>query len=208
MICAQCEKEFEIDWRRDKRSSKGPCRFCSPACSRAHAKIAILDTDWKENISKAMKGRPGKPQSEATKLKLRLQSLQRYENGWETRAGRCKKIKYISPTAGEVLLDGSWELAVAQYLDASQLQWERNKKRFPYIDEHSKPSTYCPDFFVSSWKSYLEVKGYETLKDTLKWKQFPEPLIVWKRADLVLRGVKFTSSGKALLAINEDKNVY
>ena len=144
-----------------------------------------------------MRGKPGRPQAESTKLKLRSQALQRYENGWEVKAGRCKKIKYVSPIAGEVLLDGSWELATAQYLDSLQLHWERNKKRFSYINEQGKLSTYCPDFFVRSWESYLEVKGYETRKDKLKWGQFPEPLLVWKREDLISRGIKFTSSGRA-----------
>lgn len=90
----------------------------------------------------------------------RRKSIQiRYANGWRPGGGRCKKIKYISPFAGEVTLDGTWELIVARYLDLINIKWERNTKRFPYIKKSGVKSYYVPDFYVKDWKTYIEIKG-------------------------------------------------
>lgn len=107
-------------------------------------------------------------------------AYKRHAAGWQGAIGRCKKIKYSSLIAGEVMLDGGWELLVAQYLDSINVQWERNKKRFKYFFE-GKERFYTPDFYVSEWNSYIEVKGYETDLDKCKWDQFTEILLVWKK---------------------------
>lgn len=157
----------------------------------------VSDPEYCKSISDALKGRPGRAQTENTKQKLRELALQRYAEGWESRAGRCKKIKYNSPVAGEVSLDGSWELAVAQYLDTQHLTWKRNKTRFPYTHPKGYSATYCPDFYIEEWKSYLEIKGYETPLDRVKWSQFKCPLIVWKRQQLREHGIEFLTNGTA-----------
>lgn len=107
--------------------------------------------------------------------------LKRYETGWMPKAGRCKKIKYISPIAGEVLLDGTWELHTAIFMDKQGWNWQRNTERFPYINLKGKLSHYTPDFYVEELDGYLEVKGYETDLDRCKWKQFKNKLTVWKK---------------------------
>ena len=101
--------------------------------------------------------------------KSRKNINKRYENGWEPIAGRCKKIKYVSNVAGEVSLDGTWELLVAKYLDLLNVKWERNRLRFEYIHLNGKASHYTPDFYVQDWDSFIEVKGYETDLDRCKW---------------------------------------
>lgn len=116
--------------------------------------------------------------------KIRTKILKRYENGWLPKAGRCKKIKYESPVAGIVTVDGSWELKVVQYLDSLGVKWLRNKKRFEYLNLKNKISHYTPDFYVEDWKTYIEVKGYETDLDRCKWSQFKDNLIVWKKGEL------------------------
>jgi hypothetical protein len=115
--------------------------------------------------------------------------LERYEAGWTPKAGRCKKIQYESPIAGTVWLDGSWELAVAKWLDCNGYTWKRNTKRFPYTNPLDKLSYYTPDFYVDEMEGYLEVKGYETELDRCKWSQFPEKLTVWKRKELTERNI-------------------
>lgn len=104
----------------------------------------------------------------------------RYKSGWQSTAGRCKKLKYSSNIAGDITIDGTWELKVCKYLDTLKVQWSRNKKRFEYFNEIKNTiSTYCPDFFVVDWNTYIEVKGYKTKLDECKWKQFTEPLEIW-----------------------------
>lgn len=122
--------------------------------------------------------------TEESKTILREKIILRYEAGWMPKAGRCKKYKHISPIAGEVYLDGTWELAVAKWLDENQYTWKRNTKRFRYTNLTGALSYYVPDFWVEDFSSYIEVKGYETALDRCKWSQFSENLIVWKRQEL------------------------
>ena len=114
----------------------------------------------------------------------RTRIVKRYEQGWMPKAGRCKKYKYISPIAGDICLDGTWELAVAKWLDEKNYNWKRNTKRFQYINLKNKISFYTPDFWVEELNGYLEVKGYETDLDRCKWSQFTEPLTIWKYTQL------------------------
>lgn len=75
-------------------------------------------------------------------------------------------------------------MEVAKYFDKLGINWVRNKKRFTYTNLKGKTSTYCPDFYVKDWSSYIEVKGYQTKNDELKWEQFPYKLEVWKKEKL------------------------
>lgn len=110
----------------------------------------------------------------------------RYASGWESTAGRCKKYKFESKTGYICLVDGTWELKFANLLDKSNYKWERNIKRFPYINENLKNSTYTPDFYISDLDLYIEIKGYETEKDRCKWRDFPHKLIVLKKEEYKL----------------------
>lgn len=147
------------------------------------------ETRAQEQIEKLRKANLGKTSwhtfSEEKKQSFRDKHreiiLKRYEEGWMPKAGRCKKIKYISPIAGEVFLDGSWELAVAIYMDKSNWKWRRNTERFAYTNLSGKISHYTPDFYVEELGGYLEVKGYETDLDRCKWSQFKNKLTVWKK---------------------------
>ena len=56
-----------------------------------------------------------------TKNKMREGMLKRYEAGWEPKCGRALKLDYYSPIAGQIKVDGSWELAVAKYLDTANV---------------------------------------------------------------------------------------
>ena len=102
--------------------------------------------------------------------------------------GRCKHFDYISPIAGKVHLQGSWEYEYAKYLDSKGIRWERNSKGFPYT-YGGKESKYFPDFYLSDEKTFVEIKGYETERDHAKWEQFPEPLRILKGKDLLSLGL-------------------
>lgn len=132
-----------------------------------------------------LKSTKGIKLSEHFKQLRREEMLQRYANGFEVQCGRAKKYNYTSSIAGQIKVDGTWELKVAQYLDSLKIKWERNKKRFPYINELGKDATYCPDFYVYDWDCYIEVKGYKTIKDDYKWSQFPNKLEVWNKQKLI-----------------------
>lgn len=131
----------------------------------------------------------GKKHSEEFKQKMSEIAKKRHANGWDNQCGRAPKYKYHSDIAGDVTLDGSWELAVAKYLDKNKIDWRRKKFRFKYINLKGKEAYYNPDFYLVKEDLYIEVKGYETELDRCKWKQFPKKLKVWKKSDLVELGI-------------------
>lgn len=131
----------------------------------------------------------GKPHTEEFKQFMSKLAALRHANGWDNKAGRCKKYKYISAIAGEVTLDGMWELNTAMWLDKNKYNWKRNTQRFQYIHLNGKLSYYTPDFWVEELGGYLEIKGYETDLDRCKWSQFSHKLTVWKKDDLKKLGV-------------------
>jgi hypothetical protein len=150
--------------------------------------IAVQNGDFKSKSRSAAAKldaiKNPKTHSEEFKIKQRNRIIARYEAGWSPKAGRCRKYKHVSPIAGEVSLDGTWELAVAVWLDSKRYRWRRNTKRFQYINLKGTISHYTPDFWVAELNGYLEVKGYETELDRCKWAQFTEPLTVWKKKEL------------------------
>lgn len=146
--------------------------------------------EHKENLSKSNKGKISwwhkltNEEKEIYREKARNIINKRYANGWQPKCGRCPKYEYNSPIAGKIKVDGSWELKVCEYLDNLKVSWNRNKKRFTYINLEGTESTYCPDFWVESWQKYIEVKGYKTDLDDCKWSQFKEPLEIWDQSKL------------------------
>jgi hypothetical protein len=147
---------------------------------------------YSETLSINLKGkRP--PLTEEGRISLSKKSreniLARYASGWESSPGRCKRIQYDSPIAGQVWLHGSWELKVAVWLDTNNFKWKRNKDRFQYTNLKGGVSFYTPDFFVEELAGYLEVKGYETELDRCKWSQMSKKLTIWKKIDLIEKGI-------------------
>lgn len=144
---------------------------------------------------KKLNARGGGAKAFSSEVRLRIAAaaraniLARYAAGWMPKAGRSKKFEHVSPSAGTVQLDGTWELGVAVWLDTNNINWRRNTTRFPYMNLKGTLSYYTPDFWVESLGGYLEVKGYETELGRCKWRQFSAPLTVWKRQELVDRAI-------------------
>lgn len=102
---------------------------------------------------------------------------------WHTSLARRMHYQYKG-----VDLHGKWELAYAKFLDSCGTNWVRNTEQFPYI-MHGKLRKYTPDFYLPGTDEYIEIKGYETEKDSLKWKQFPKTLVVLKEKELKALGI-------------------
>lgn len=72
----------------------------------------------------------------------------------------------------------SWEMRVAQALDALGVKWLYEHKRFDLVSQ-----TYCPDFYLPDGNCYWEVKGYFGPKSkktiSLFREQYPDvPLLI------------------------------
>lgn len=86
--------------------------------------------------------------------------------------GRCKWYDYTSSIAGNVRLQGTYELRFAKILDKLGWEWENTKEFFPYCEDHS----YVPDFKVllNNKIIYFDTKGWFSKQDQEKIKQVRE----------------------------------
>jgi hypothetical protein len=91
--------------------------------------------------------------------------------------GRTKQIIYKG-----IKFQGSWELTFFKWCEDKNITCERNTEGFAY--EWNGIRTYFPDFYLPSYDSYVEVKGYKTEQDDAKWKQFPKKLLTVVKKDI------------------------
>ena len=98
--------------------------------------------------------------------------------------GRIKKVEYNG-----LLLDSTWEVIVAQFLDSNNIEWIRPKLGFEYTYKN-KSHIYYPDFYLPQYDRYIEVKGYRRLNDPYKWKSVPNLIIIEREEILdILKGI-------------------
>lgn len=90
--------------------------------------------------------------------------------------GRTKKLEYNG-----FILDGSWELEVAKWLDKNSIEWIKNNKGFEY--QWNGKRVYYPDYYLPKLNLYIEVKGFERERDRIKWRVV-ENLIVLKKLEI------------------------
>ncbi len=111
----------------------------------------------------------GKPITNEVKLKISKSCLEKSKNGnWHKSLAKNMHYNYNG-----IDLDGSWELNYAKWLDANNIKWERPSIRFTYKFK-DKVHYYTPDFYLIETNEYVEVKGYKTAKDEVKWRDFPK----------------------------------
>lgn len=143
--CEWCEKTFRAKKCRGRR-------FCSLAC-RGAWQSSLPYSEWKGKLSDNKKNRArGK------------------RNGMYGKAPHHPKpIEWTSKDGREIKFRSSWELTVAKYLDAMDIAWEFEPKRFKLKDK-----TYLPDFYLPEDDVYWEVKGWYNEKAKERTSEFRE----------------------------------
>lgn len=58
-----------------------------------------------------------------------------------------------------VMLDSSWEEALAVRLDELNIDWIRPEKPIPYVTSDGKTHNYFPDFYLPKYNLYLDPKN-------------------------------------------------
>lgn len=142
-----------------------------------------LSNACRSKLSKSRKGKStwnsmSPDKKDVMRNKARMNILHRYSSGWQPRAGRCKKYNYR-----DFSVDGKWELEFCKWADSNSVAYSRNYDRFGYIDENGISRMYTPDFKLMSGE-YVEIKGFQTRRDSKKWEQFPKTLIILKRSQI------------------------
>lgn len=172
----QPKKRSNKNW---KIWNKGLTKENTESINAASIKIKKLWSDGKMT---------GHAVSEETKKKLSEHAKVNGYGGYIPGSGRGKKTKYESHIAGVVILDSSYELKYAEYLDNNKIKWRRNKDRFEYKWE-GKLHYYTPDFYLFEDDLYVEIKGFKTSRDEAKWSVFPKKLKILFAKDLVVLGL-------------------
>lgn len=90
----------------------------------------------------------GKKHTEASKEKIRQGAL-------KSKHRRLKKgvVEYKG-----VILDSSWELALAKRLDELGIEWYRPEP-LEWVDENGVAHNYFPDFYLPEYDKYLDPKN-------------------------------------------------
>jgi len=74
-----------------------------------------------------------------------------------------KRSVYVTIDGEKVSMDSTWEVALAQRLDALGIRWIRNPSiKLKYTTRGRRARNYIPDFYLPEHDVYVEVKGYWT----------------------------------------------
>lgn len=88
--------------------------------------------------------------------------------------GRVKKYTFNGMT-----FTGKWELEVAKSLHSNNIRFTNIVDPFEYIWEDDV-HLYFPDFYLSDYDIYIEVKGYKRERDICKWNVVKNLLVITK----------------------------
>lgn len=75
-----------------------------------------------------------------------------------------KIVHEYKNVSGEIiLLESSWEVRIAEWLDVNKIEWIR-PKHIPWIDSTGKGRKYFPDFYLPEFDLYLDPKNSYQIK--------------------------------------------
>ena len=162
-VCKHCKKEF------DKKSIANHSRWCdlNPKRSTYNKNLekaraakknfnnqftygAIVSEETKQKQRDAS---TGKTHTEETKQLIKEKAL----------ASKHRRLKKGVIEYKGILLDSSWELALAERLDELGIEWCRPDP-LPWIDENGIKHNYFPDFYLPKYDKYLDPKNKHAIK--------------------------------------------
>ena len=80
-----------------------------------------------------------------------------------------KQSVYTKSDGTEVVMDSTWENALAVLLDRLEIKWDRGDHLvLDYKSAKGRKRKYIPDFYLPDYDIYVEVKGYWTDAARLK----------------------------------------
>lgn len=171
-----------VKYNRERREKGLPGHNQFTKAKREGRSIKV-SAETREKISKANKNKKYSAAERKYRSKIMKQAVLDHPESYSANnvCGRTKLIEYNGYS-----LNGSWELLVAKYLDLNNIQWTNIiNTGFTYNWDNSN-HLYFPDFYLINENVYVEVKGYERERDSCKWRDFPEKLIILKLAEINL----------------------
>lgn len=137
----------------------------------------MISTNTRKKLSSVWLGRKHSEESKQKTSMTMQRVVKEHPESYSAQnvGGRVKKVEYNG-----LLLDSTWEVIVAEYLDKHNIIWERPVIGFDYIYE-DKSRTYYPDFYLPQYDVYIEVKGYKRQRDLIKWKVVSNLIVISKK---------------------------
>jgi hypothetical protein len=189
-LCKCCNSEIDFFRRRNK------CCSASCSTTLANIAAGRQTEETKTKISNKLKGKPNKLKglpgttkkyccvffykcsqcdniilSKSTKPTRKTCSKEcqvHASTGHRTYINGKRKNIYYQTISGEtVLLESSWELEIAQFLDENKFQWIR-PKYIKWVDSSGKQRNYYPDFYLPEHDLYLDPKNPYAMKQDLE----------------------------------------
>lgn len=200
LICNDCNNEFSVP----KRSSRKKCEDCmkiKKSCELCSTEFKVFYNKRNQKYCSShcqMVARGNKGRESQKKLDWSSINKKSYADGKNhVGGGTSKWYDYKG-----IRVQGSYELRACKLLDKMVelnliKRWEYTNDRYPYIDVDDSKRTYLLDFKIFNNDDsfyYVEVKGYDTETDHLKWKTIRESglkLEVWFNKNLLKLEEKF-----------------
>ena len=170
-ICKHCKEQF-IDFTTSQKANHS--RWCDKnpkkqeyvnklESARDNIKIrrnqfVKAKEEGKEIPAGTMIGKPGtfkgKTHTAATKQIMSEKAL----------ASKHRRLlrsmrEYVKKDGTIVILDSSWEEALATRLDELGIIWDRPENPIPYVSSDGKTRNYFPDFYLPDYDIYLDPKN-------------------------------------------------
>lgn len=181
-VCKHCKKEF------DKRAIANHSRWCdlNPKRStynknleKARAAKKNFNNQFtygavvsEETKQKQREASTGKTHTEETKQLIKEKAL----------ASNHRRLKRGIVEYKGILLDSSWELALAKRLDELNIKWYRPDP-IPWVDEEGITHNYFPDFYLPEHNKYLDPKNKHAIK--VQEKKLKILLTQYKNIDII-----------------------
>jgi len=203
LICMFCSKEC-----KNSNSKRNHERLCKSNPNRQipppktdswfnamHSKKGSGSNQWvkakQSGVTYILREETRKKLSDSGKKHVWSEERRRIHSEAMKKAVQQNPESYTSSNRGrtkQLLVDGikfqgKWELEFYQYCKDNNIRIERSNEWFEY--EWNGTRKYFPDFFLPDLELYVEVKGYETDRDRAKWRDFPKPLKIIRKQDII-----------------------
>lgn len=175
-VCKHCKIEFDIQFK-PKGWMANHSRWCDhnpkiilykSNLEKVRSSITVDSIEKRaKSISKAhASGKylhvnhatfKGKKHSDATKRLMSDKAL----------ASKHRRLRRGLVEYNGIMLDSSWELALAKRLDNQNIQWVRPEPLL-WLDDDGKAHNYFPDFYLPEYDLYLDPKNPYAIKNQQK----------------------------------------
>lgn len=192
MHCLSCNEKFETYMGKEKKKkNKFQCQSCaisnewkSNEYKEKHVSAIVKTKSTKESKKKHSEAQIKKWNNPVHRKKmLDSQNLLRKTPEWRKKVSeglkkrwredppKCKSRKYIiKSNKGHIVLRSSYEREFVRYLDENNIDWQYEPKSF--ILETYENRVLIPDFFLTKYNVWVEIKGYFWHDAKEKWDAF------------------------------------